>query len=342
MRRSLRPARLQAAALAAGLLVAIGLPSCGNSEFEAQTDLTTQGGPGSNFQGLGGQVLLIQSAPDSVAYQGVRRVERFTESPMVSYRERVAGDGAGGFQIEVIDVLSSSTDEATFRETQAQTKGFQHRYGGFRIQDAQEFQKNYQISILSNSEVVAGIPCHRWHVEQDVADANLRLAVDRPNHYLIDFDPSTGLVLRWQEIDGFGELVTRVAFESISYGEPTLAMHQTSLTETPLPLGDDAGDEVGFKPLNPKLLPPNFVKVQAAKVHDGQRLWVRQVYSDGLDTILLMNREPIQSAGATASTLGALVTGDRTVLMGTVNNVEVIAEGKRSLDEMQDFLSSCF
>ncbi len=328
-------------ALAAGLWIPVALPGCDNGQVRAETDLIGQGGGSSSVQGLRAIIERIQAAPEQIAFEGTRRVDRFAETPTVSYRERVAGDGEGGFQLEVLEVISAGLDTTTFRQTQAQTKGFQHRYGGFRIHDADKFQRNYQISILSKAEKVAGVDCHRWHIaKQD--DGAQHLPIDQPNHFLVDFDPNTGLVLRWQEIDAFGNLVSKAEFETIQFGSPSLAMHQSRLTETPLSLDADLEAAAGFKVLRPKLLPRNFQLNQTSLVHDGQRRWIRQVFSDGVESLLLMHRAPFFTAGDTASTIGALVNGDRTVVMGTVNNVELIAEGKLSLDEMQDFVSSCF
>ena len=336
--RSLSKGSLMGMAIAGLLFCA---PSCGNSEASASVS-TGAGDSNGPSQSLNGLVYMLQQAPETIPYEGIRRVDRYSEVPAVSYRELVAGDGAGGYQLDVQEVISANLDVDTFREEMAQTKGFQYRYGGFRIRDGHLFQKNYKISILSRSEFVAGIECMRLHVESQDPTLVNRLSIDSPNHFLVDFDPETGLVLRWQEIDAFGATVTQVAFESLSYGEPSVAMHEPAFTETPLSIEQDLSAQAGFHVLRPTLLPKHFELQSASLVTADSDVWVRQVFSDGLESMLLMHKAKTPSKDATASTIGALSTGDRTVVMGVVNNYEVIAEGKFDLDNIQDFLSSAF
>ena len=291
-------------------------------------------------QGLMGMISLIQSAPDTVAFQGVRRVELASEDPVVIYREVVAGDGQGGFQIEPLNVLTPHPDPTGFMNQQRQMKGFQHRYGGFRIQDALLFQLSYQISILSRAEEVAGIQCTRLHVQK--SRPGNRLSINAPNQFLVDFDPQTGLVLAYEELDAFGTKISRSSYESISYGQPTAAMHVPAYQEAPISIKEDLSTEAGFEVLRPTYLPAKFRLLRASMVIDGNARWIRQVFSDGLETLLLMHKQQDPNPSPSGSTVGALVNGNRTVLMGVVNGCELIAEGKLDPDGLKEFIASCW
>ena len=299
-------------------------------------------GHGGATQGFSHLVQSIESAPWAVPYEGLRKVQYLDEVPSLSYRERVAGDGQGGFQLELDEMLSSHPNLNGIAQRLEQTKAFRYRYKDFRIQDSYLFQLAYRVRILTKDEVVAGVACTRILVEENQDDPSIPLS-QQANHFLVDFDPVTGLVLQWQELDSQATLVASMVFESIQYGAPTMGMHPTAFRQTELPKDSDLNDAVGFEVLRPTLLPENFRLDRATFVEDGSNPWVRQVYSDGLKVIILQHRGQVLQAGSPGnSSLGAIVDGNRTMLMGSVNGFEIIAEGDQDLDTMQDVVGSCF
>ena len=159
----------------------------------------------------------------------------------------------------------------------------------------------------------------------------------------MDFDPNTGLVLRWQEFDAFATLVASMEFETIQYGAPSIAMHPPAFRQTELAMDSDLTDEAGFEVLRPTLLPDHFRLSRATLVEDGGNPWMRQVYSDGLRVIVLQHRGQVLQAGTAGnSNIGAFADGNRTMLVGTVNGYELVAEGDQDLATMQDVVGSCF
>ncbi len=338
----LAPLRMTFKARLASGLVALALTACSGSNVEVQAGSGAEGGGQAAASGFSTLVKSIERAPWMVPYEGIRRMDYLREVPSLSYREMVAGDGNGGFQLKNIEVLSMHPDLNGITRRLEQTKGFQYRFKDFRVQDAYLFQLAYKIRILTKDEIVAGITCTRIFVERQLANPNMPLA-DQPNHFLVDFDPATGLVLRWTELDSFGVKVASMEFEQISYGAPSIEMHPPTFREIPLQAHRQLDEQAGFSVLRPTLLPANYRLEAASLVDDGSNNpWVRQVYTDGLKVILLMHRGKAQTAGVHASTLGAFVDGDRTMLVGEVNGYEILAEGSQELLTMQDMVSSCF
>lgn len=324
-----------------GVCLALGgLVGCSGQSVQAGTSGGQNLGGGTQAN-LGTLARQLEQAPWVIPYHGIRRLELNQKDPAISYREEVSADGQGGFQLNVLELLSVHPDPVSALRQLEQTKGFQYRYRGFRVQDAGLFQLAYQISLLSKSEEVAGITCTRMHVDHQNVDPNL-LAVDAPNHYLVDFDPNTGLILRWQEIDPLGDLVAKMEFESLTYGDPGVPMHPLAFAETEISLRSSLDDAVGFHVLRPGLLPQNFRLHRITRVQDGDQTWVRMVFTDGVETLLLMHRPKVELDQPEASTIGAYASGDRTVVMGAVNGYELIAEGRLNVAGMQDFVSSCF
>ncbi|MEZ6020009.1 MAG: hypothetical protein R3F17_07880 [Planctomycetota bacterium] len=323
------------------LMLAITLPqwSCGGQ--------VSAGGGLSGAEGgstLDGSLLAVinrmAGAPWGVPYSGNRVVSITGPSGLITFTESVAADGAGGFQLQPGEVLSGAVNAHDFLTDQEQGKGFQYRYRGFQVQDAQLLQLNYTVSVLSNQGVAtAGIPCTQLHIQRKDAGAGV---IDRL-HYVVNVDPQTGVVLAWTQLDEAGNTVSMMEFANFTYGEPAVEMYQSPMIEQPLNVGEDLKAQLGFDVLRPGMLPRGYRMVTAAKVVTDETPWVRMVFSDGVESLFLMHREPELLAGvAQASTLGSYENGERTVLMGTVNGFELIAEGKFGSVWMQDFVSSCF
>ena len=150
-------------ALTCGLLL-LGLAACGGS-VEANGHVDPTSGHGGPTLGLSHIVQSIERAPWTVPYEGIRHIQYLDESPTLSYREKVAGDGQGGFQLVLEEMLSSHPSLNGIAQRLEQTKGFRYRYKDFRIQNAYLFQIAYRVRVLNKDEMVAGVPCTRILVE---------------------------------------------------------------------------------------------------------------------------------------------------------------------------------
>lgn len=342
MRRSVFGSKQTLGLWIGGALLACGLTACNDSAGSSSIEL----GAGSGLIADGTSALSadLASAPWQVAYHGVRRFDFLTESPAVSYKEAVSADGLGQFGLRVVEVFAPRADAAGFIAKQAQNEGFNYRYRGFHVLDPFLFEANYTVQLLNQEQVVAGVNCTRLLVHK-------RSDVDQPvpNHYLVDMDPESSLVLGWQELDSTGVLVSKMVFESFALGlaENPIPMGTGSLSgsESEIAIEDLGSLDAQFEILSPTLLPAEFRLYRAYEVLDAsQSLWVRQVFTDGAGALIFMHkRQKSLIAGASPnSTMGVYEEGQWTILMGEVNGYSLLAVGKLGSNEIQDFVSSCF
>ncbi|MDF1837727.1 MAG: hypothetical protein P1V35_07665 [Planctomycetota bacterium] len=322
-------------------ILTLGLIACGAGTSSSDT---IEFGPDNGVVASGTSALAanLSQAPWQVEYHGVRRLEFLTERPVVEYREKVSADGRGQFGIQVIDVASSGLDTASFLAEQAQNEGFNYRYRGFRVLDPFLFEINYTVQLLNQEQVVAGVDCTRILVRKRLGSAHTT-----PNHFIVDMEPNTGLVLGWQELTPSGVLLSKMEFESFGFGpaDEPIPMGAGSLEETELDPQDLAGSNAPFAVLRPRLLPAEFRLSRAYEVRDASnKLWIRQVFTDGEGALIFMHKKQASAnAGdSKASTLGILEQGQWTVVMGDVNGYSLLAVGKMGANEIEDFVSSCF
>lgn len=324
-----------------GALLALGLTACG-AATQGTTETSFDPGSGVTADGTSAIAADLAFAPWQVEYHGTRRLDFFTESPAVSYREKVAADGHGQFGIEVTEVLTTHYDPAGFIAKQGQNVGFNYRYRGFRVLDPFLFEANYTVQTLSQDTVVAGVDCTRLLVQKNVEPGQ-----SAPNHYLVDMDLDSGLVLGWEELDSTGRSIARMQFETFGLGAGTnpIPMSAGSVSEHEIAVTDLDGPEMAFKVLRPRLLPDAYRLSKAYQVVDGsQNLWMRQVFTDGQDALIFMHKKQIRQVAGfeSKSTLGVYEEGQWTMLMGDINGYSMMAVGKVGSSVIEEFVSSCF
>lgn len=326
---------------AGGALLVCGLAGCGGATadpaaIESEADSKVVAG------GTTDMAADLASAPWQTQYHGIRRLDFFTEQPAVSYRETVAADGLGNFGIQVTEVLTPHHDAPGFIAKQAQNEGFNYRYRGFRVLDPFLFQENYTVQLLNQGQMVAKVACNRLLVQK-----RFQTSDDDVNHYLVDMDPRSGLVLGWQELDSQGNLLSRMAFESFELGPvaDTIPMNTGALSQQEVSASEFDGAGVPFDVLRPSLLPSKYRLSRVFLVVDSSAdLWVRQVFTDGQGALVFMHRETGTLVGGSSvnSSVGIYEEGQWTVLMGDVNGYALLAVGKMNANEIQDMVSSCF
>ncbi|MCP5021763.1 MAG: hypothetical protein GY930_08290 [bacterium] len=325
-----------------GALLACGLAGCGGATIDPAAVGTGIDIEQSIADGTTALAANLASAPWQTQYHGVRRLDFFTEQPAVSYRETVAADGHGKFGIQVTEVLTPHHDAPGFIAKQAQNEGFNYRYRGFRVLDPFLFETNYTVQLLNQNQMVAKIACNRILVRKRFQSSN-----DDTNHYLVDMDPRSGLVLAWQELDSQGNLLSRMAFESFGMGPAadSIPMGTGALNQEEVSAHDFDGQEVPFDVLRPSLLPANYRLSRVFLVVDSSAdLWVRQVFTDGHGALVFMHRETgTQVAGSNVNdTVGIYKEGQWTLLMGDVNGYSLLAAGRMDVNKIEEMVSSCF
>jgi hypothetical protein len=182
---------------------------------EGQENAADAGGPGF--------LELMADAPFLTAYQGVRRVHmRQTvrdQTGELEYREDVACDGAGNFDVDCLDLTGgglSDDDRELFLLMQDLREGFVLRYRDFRIRDLVRCLESHAITLEGGGFIVAGVSCERIRVERIEGSTF---------YYLAWVDPQTGLVLRWEQRALDHLLLAEVEFESLVY-QPDLSGRQ--------------------------------------------------------------------------------------------------------------------
>jgi len=258
----------------------------------SKAGLAEVGGPEGATHGPGeGASFLerVEQAPFDTAFRGQRRVELRYGAVPVEYREEVASDGQGQFSLLISEVLSSMPDPELFTELQNKRQVFTYRFRDWRIRDYDLFLQNYEVTLLSTDAEVAGVPC----VELDV-----RRAVAEPRCvYTVDVDPSTGLVLSWEERDPAGQRLARVEFETFELNADVSDLELVSRTfsgTTSYPLDGDLQSVFGFQPLIPTVLPDEGARIEPEvdRMLVGSDVYARVTVTDGLEVAVLMSRKP--------------------------------------------------
>lgn len=323
--------------LASALLIA-ALGACsGGALADARTSERTQ----ENFGG-GGAPPFLDMMPEAhlrLAYRGIQRVELERSTPPVEYLEDVGCDGAGQFAVSPLAVIEpSGLDEPLFLGLAELRAGLTFRYRDFRISDANLFQSNYLLQVEPETPIVADVQCVRLRAERIGAGAN-------GHQYLVDVDPTTGLVLRWEERDDLDALVARVGFESFAYDADLsdLDLQDKLFTAQAHNPTDNIESSVGFPVLEPALPPTGFVLDTVETMGTPEGEWVKFEYTDGLERVFLLHKEQVQSSFQNAASLGKVRTGalgSWTVVTGHVQGWEVILAGKVSESVLLDMLQS--
>lgn len=277
------PAAGRLARTASGLALVLTLfSSCGGPE-----------GPGSTTD-LNVLLTKVQTAPFFLQYHGVRQVEHTYEwagdRQTIRYREEVWNAGPQQFAIDPLQVLSDvGMDPGQFLVLQARRAGFFRRYRDFHVRDLALFKANYQITDPGSLGEVAGR--RTW-------DLSLARKGDSETAYDVRFDLDTGLVLEYAEMDlAKGTPRSRMWFEAIDLTPDFggVIWFESSVNEVEVDLDSDLEleSQLGFEPYKPKLAPPGYQYLSAARVTDPSgRNWLKVSFSDGVETLFFLHGDP--------------------------------------------------
>ncbi len=231
---------------------------------------------------------MVQAAPDTVAFEGERLIERFEgdfSTLLTAHTERVQADGQGGFNIDPLQVLESgavSSEELLIVEDSR--IGWNWRYRDFRIRDIDAVLQNYSILSFGESTTVAGRVCQ--HLDVAVAWDPFTIV------HSIDVDVQTGLVLRHEILEGQTQLRFRSEYTSISFTglEPFVPYTLGTEFEEFTSLGD-LQDDLGFEVGIPRLLPDGFHQQSLGKLTDAPgNTWGLVQFTDGIEPLFFLSR----------------------------------------------------
>jgi hypothetical protein len=288
---------------------------------------------------------LMEAAPHSVPFRGVREVSIYSGPNPTQFREDVASDGQGNLFYKARDI-SPIHPNPDMLEILLDLRSRQSlMYRDPAITDVDLFVGNYLVVDLGTDPVVAGVPCVRMHV------AALNNTAHDP-HFELSVDPVTGMTLAWDEIDAGGVLLTRVEFLSYTPGAPTtngLLPVAEALTKNPLNHSKLLDPQVDHLVIAPTLPPPGFQLVSASLDHydDGAEVadYVRQEFSDGFQTVVLMQKAPRITTLEARQHLGKVYVETMTTwafVTGEIQTCEVILAGRVSEDRLLSMLASAF
>jgi len=315
---------------------------------------TAGAGTGPQAGGLGTTSLLVRifGAPFKTTHAGTRRVEANYDVNGVPsglvYKETVVTDGQGGFSIQPLQVIQGNVpDTPLFLLIQQMREGFLFRYRDFLIRDMPLFRQNYRSQVLNNQALIAGRPCVEYLVTKIIGSNR---------SYTVTVDQATALVLKYEERDGQGNLLSLMEYESFDT-QPNftgITLHQPINQEVTLDIGNDLKGQVGFAPLLPRVLPSGFELRDAANVTDQNgKTWLKLTYLDGVEPVFFMHTAPGTAlASMVGQRPGGLIgnapsdqvvvynIGPTTVVQGKVGVYDVIAVGKVTDDELLGLIDS--
>ena len=325
------------------LAASLALVACGGGIPASNSD--TDGPPVYGANGPPDYLAMGPTAPFTTAYRGLRKVELYydAQAPMV-YREDVGSDGQGKFSVETLDVLVSSNPNTSLfllLQTQRQAQIYRHR--DFRIRDLGLFLANYDYVVAPTPTNVAGVTCDRVQVQARVA---------AQSRFEVDIDPTTGLVMAWEEHDlATGTLEARIAFETyVPNGDLSDMVLMDRVFQTSL-YGVHTGafrDALGFLPLIPELQPGvgyQLVPQAEVLVVNGEN-WAKLYLTDGMATCIFMDSTLPNSGGASAGPsekkgeVAVMQIGSWSALRGTVGGHSVIMAGRVSELDLATVLDS--
>jgi len=340
IKRPLRGVRGRGVMFAASLaLVACGggVPGGGSG---------TEGPPVYGATGPPDYFAMGPTAPFTTAYRGLRKVELYYDAhaPMV-YREDVGSDGQGKFCVETLDVLVSSNPNTSLfllLQTQRQAQIYRHR--DFRIRDLGLFLANYDYVVVPTATTVAGVTCDRIQVQARAA---------AHSRFEVDIDPSTGLVMAWEEYDLVtGNLDARIAFETYVPDGDLSDMALIDRVFQTSTYGVHTGgfrNALGFPPLIPQLQPGvgyQLVPEAEVLVVNGQN-WAKLYLTDGMGTCIFMDSMQVLPGASGASgaserkdEVAVMQVGSWSSLRGTVRGYSVIMAGRVSELDLATVLDS--
>lgn len=303
------------------------------------------GGPQNSGGGNTAFLAKVAEAPDRVARRGQRRVELNYADPGVIYREDVGADGKGNSSIELIEVLTPVADPELFQMLQDNRQVMTYRYRDWLIRDYDLFLLNYTHTVLDWSTVVAGRSC----VQLEVISKDPGTQI----YYVVDVDPTNGIVMRWEERDFSGQVLARVEYETyVPHGDVSdMTLLRRKLDTSTHDLEDDLVAIFGFEPLIPTLLPNSTfqlmpqIEKSILSISDGgsNSPWARVPVTDGLEIVLVMSQAADLNPDNGEGQLGLvdhMQLGTWGVLRGDLHGFPFIVAGKCSTDDLILILQS--
>ena len=278
----------------------------------------------------------VPTAPFETAFSGQRHVRlsyTVAGAPRVlEYDELVISDGQGQFSIVPGTVTTPAMNQEQaelFAVLQERRDGFFFRYRDFRIRDLRGFLRNWSAYDTGLEQTIAGRVC-------SVLEFRRTQAPNPTSWYRAWIDPQTGLVLRSDEFDADGNQLARVDFRSFTL-TPDLthtALHGDRSLPAPIDLTADTSGSLGFRLLQPRILPDGYRQEKAESVTDGSNTWARLVYGDGVEQLFFLQTaaDGAPSTGGIEEIRPATVrvfhVGPWTVVQGNLSHVRAIVMGK--------------
>jgi hypothetical protein len=250
-----------------------------------------------------------------VRHTGTRKVELYDRSVeparYLAYREEVASDGEGRFALTPLEPLTRVAQGwPTFQLIQRSRARLHVRYRDFAVRDEALLLRNYAIRDLDRVEIVAGRSASLFRVQRIDGSRAFELAVDDEHD----------LVLRARELNGQGEPLSQVTYETIDLAPvfDRVVFHRSTIDETEHGLeGLDSVFQVDV--LIPRLLPQGYELRQASTLIDDQgERWAKLTFSDGVDTLFFAQALPVE--GERLAAPHRLPQGDELIVsrMGSV------------------------
>lgn len=279
-------------ALATPLLGGCDVASSGTVEAGASVENSTAGTQELTFLDR------IANAPMTVSYGGKRQVKIYYSingaPASLEYDEQVWSDGQGRFSIvpgKIVQPPMTAEQLDLFRTLQQARDGFFYRYRDFRIRDLQVFLQNWRVRDLGIQETVAGVA---------TTVLEFRRIDGAPTWYRAWIDPRTALVMRAEERGAGNQIASTVEFVTFELSPDTtdLRLESDRFTRFPLDLRTDTISSVGFRVRPPSVLPAGYRLDRAESTNDGTNTWAILTYTDGVDSLfLLQTSDPQAQAG---------------------------------------------
>ncbi len=352
----MRSLPLASAALAAALL---SLPGCGKSETFA--DLSKNGGvsSASSASNLPDYIVRADGVLDALPFRGIRRVWQLHGAASgappepLSVLEEVAGDGAGSFSIELIDVveLPSTIESSLFPLTHERSVDVYWRTRDFRIRGVSRAEQNYGFVEHAGSFSVAGHACRRVEIQRVTPIGG------RPGRYVVDIEPSTGFVLASREFDAQGQEIQSMSYDSISFTPDFtgLELRGGTFSGAPLDLYSSLESVVGFGVLVPDVLPQGFEITDAVLISVPPSFtvnaesfltggdWVRFTGTDGIESITFAHGNTVAaSSGVVQSSIRIVSEGAWEYGFGRVAGVSFVVAGRVDAQDLRRLVESAF
>ncbi len=224
-----------------------------------------------------------------------------------------------------------------FALLQEQRDGFFYRFRDFRIRDWSTFLQNWRVDDTGAEERVAGRRAAIIEVRRKVASEG--------SWYRAWIDPETALVMRADEMDKDGTLLSRVAFLSFTL-TPDLAaapLHGDRSPGVPFDLQSDTTAILGFQLLRPTILPAGYRIERAESLTAGSNTWARLAFGDGVEELFFL--QTMGQIGHAEFDVGprsvqVFRVGPWTVLQGQFHDTRAIVVGKTDLQGLLRMLKS--